>query len=155
MKLLVSACLLGEPCRYDGKSKPCEAVLRLRGKYELIPVCPEVLGGLPTPRVPAERQRDGRVKRADGADVSEEYAKGAAEALQIARENHCVVAILKEKSPSCGSGRIYDGSFTRTLTDGDGVCAELLKANGIYVLGESEAEAGVSELCKGEGADGH
>ena len=140
MKILVSACLLGEPCRYDGKSKPCEAVLKLAQAYTLIPICPEVMGGLPTPRVPSEKQPDGSVKSKDGRDVTAEYRAGAAQALRIARENGCELAVLKEKSPSCGKGRIYDGSFTRTLTDGEGVCSALLIQNGIRVLGESEVE---------------
>ena len=140
MNILVSACLLGEPCRYDGQSKPCEAVRRLKEQHRLIPVCPEVLGGLSTPRAPSERQSDGTVRNAEGVDVSEAYEKGAREALRIARTHGCELAILKEKSPSCGSGKIYDGSFSGTLTDGDGVCAELLKANGIRVLGESRVD---------------
>ena len=135
--ILISACLLGENCRYDGKSKPCDAVLALKDKYNLIPICPEVLGGLPTPRVPSEIVGD-RVLMRDGRDVTENYRLGAERALEIAKENGCTVAILKSRSPSCGKGAIYDGSFTGTLTDRDGVTAELLIANGIRVLGESE-----------------
>lgn len=136
-KVLVSACLLGVPCRYDGKSKPCEAVRALGDAYELIPVCPEVLGGLPTPRVPSERCGETEtVINREGNDVTEAYRRGAEKALRIAQENGCTVAILKEKSPSCGSGRIYDGTFSGTLRAGDGVTAELLKRHGIRVLGE-------------------
>jgi uncharacterized protein YbbK (DUF523 family) len=137
MVILVSACLLGTACRYDGASRPCEAVIALKQKHTVIPVCPEVLGGLPTPRIPAERVDD-RVVRRDGVDVSAEYERGAREVLRLAQLNGARVAILKEKSPACGSGQIYDGSFTATLTDGDGVCAALLKEHGIRVLGESE-----------------
>lgn len=134
--ILVSACLLGERCRYDGVGKPCAAVLALREKYRLIPVCPEVLGGLPTPRVPSEIVGD-RVVMRNGTDVTENYRIGAERALTIALENECRVAILKEKSPSCGTGMIYNGQFNGTLITGNGVCTKLLAENGIRVLGES------------------
>ena len=136
-KLLVSACLLGTPCRYDGKSKPNDAVIKLSDCYNLIPVCPEVDGGLPTPRVPSERIGD-RVMMKDGRDVTENYFKGAEYALSLCIYNDITCAILKERSPSCGKGCIYDGTFTGTLTNRDGVTAELLKKNGITVLGETE-----------------
>jgi len=136
-KILVSACLLGTPCRYDGKSKPCGGVLALSKHYELIPVCPEVMGGLPTPRPPAERKGD-KVLTENGKDVTKEYLLGAQNALRTAKENGCRIAVLKEKSPSCGKDRIYDGSHTRTLTEGNGTTAELLLKNGITVFGESE-----------------
>ena len=139
-KLLISACLLGIPCRYDGKSKPLAAISRLREKYELIPVCPEQLGGLPTPRTPSERSRD-CVVMADGTDVTAQYQKGAHAALDLCLHEGCVAAVLKERSPSCGSGEIYDGTFSRTLVAGDGMTAELLKKNGIKVCGESELDA--------------
>lgn len=138
-KLLVSACLLGEPCRYDGRSKPDARVQALAERYELIPVCPEQLGGLPTPRLPSER-RGGRVVMADGSDVTEQYRRGAGEALAMYRRHGCIAAVLKENSPSCGCEQIYDGTFSRRLTDGDGVAAELLKQNGARVFGESRAE---------------
>ena len=136
-KLLVSACLLGEPCRYDGRSKADARVLALAEKYELIPVCPEQLGGLPTPRTPAERIED-RVMTKDGRAVTAEYRHGAEQALHLARLCGCKIALLKERSPSCGSGTIYDGTFTGGLTAGDGVTAALLRENGITVYGESE-----------------
>ena len=138
MRLLVSACLLGCPCRYDGAAKPCPAVLALAERHELVPVCPEQLGGLPTPRPPAERRGDRVVTRS--GDVTEQYRRGAAEAVRLARLLGCDGAVLKEKSPSCGRGAVYDGTFTRTLTAGDGVTAEALLAAGIPVYGESEAE---------------
>ena len=140
MKILVSACLLGEPCRYDGESRPCAHIIKLKERHTLIPVCPEVLGGLPTPRPASEIQADGSVKNCVGADVTKEYRWGAEAALAIAREQGAKVAILKEKSPACGKGRVYDGSFTRTLCEGNGVCAELLLQNGIRVLGETETD---------------
>ena len=99
-------------------------------------MCPEQLGGLATPRQPAERQGD-RVVTKEGTDVTEEYRRGAEETLKLARLFQCRAAILKERSPSCGSGRIYDGSFSSTLTDGDGTAAEALKAAGIPVAGET------------------
>ena len=140
--ILISACLLGVSCRYDGLSKPIdENVIRaLQKRYHLIPVCPEVMGGLPTPRIPAEVGCDRRVNRSDGIDVTENYKKGAMEALRLARLFGCHTAILKERSPSCGKGRIYDGTFTKTLTDADGITADLLRKNGICVVGESEIE---------------
>ena len=137
--ILVSACLLGVSCRYDGKSKANDAVLALREKYNLIPVCPEVFGGLPTPRVPSERIGD-RVMMKDGSDVTENYAKGAYEAERLCRIYGIKIAVLKERSPSCGKGRIYDGSFSGALTERDGVAAEHLMNMGIRVLGESEID---------------
>ena len=139
MTVLVSACLLGCPCRYDGKSKPSAAVLALMDKHTLIPICPEQMGGLATPRPPAECQTGGVFTEA-GVDVTAHYQRGAAEALRLAKLYGCTHAILKERSPSCGSGEIYDGSFSRHLVPGDGVTAALLKANGVTVLGESEVE---------------
>ena len=135
--ILVSACLLGEPCRYDGKSKPCERVIALKNTYNLIPICPEVMGGLPTPRTPSEICGE-RVLMKDGRDVTENYNRGAQKALEIARQNACTVAILKEKSPSCGSGLIHNGLFDGGFVDGDGITTRLLKNEGIRVLGESE-----------------
>ena len=135
--ILVSACLLGKPCRYDGKSKPCERVIALSKTYNLIPICPEVMGGLPTPRTPSEICGE-RVLMKDGRNVTENYNSGARKALEIARENACTVAILKEKSPSCGRGLIHNGLFDGGLVEGDGITTQLLKQNGICVLGESE-----------------
>ena len=148
MNVLISACLLGLACRYDGQSKGYSAVEALlkEADIHLIPFCPEQGGGLATPRDPAERQ-GGAVRTKSGRDVTEQYRRGAAMALNLAKTFGCTVnlaktfgctvAVLKEKSPSCGSGRIYDGTFTRTLTAGDGVTAELLKKHGIIVIGES------------------
>ncbi len=138
-KILVSACLLGIPCRYDGKSKPVKGVIDLQSKYDLIPVCAEVLGGLPTPRIGAEIVGE-RVLRADGTDVTTSYQNGAKRVLEIARENDCKLAILKSKSPSCGKNGVYDGTFTRTLVDKNGILADLLIKNGIRVLDETEIE---------------
>ena len=140
MDILVSACLLGTPCRYDGASRPCGELARLEVLgHRLIPVCPEVMGGLPTPRPPAELQRDGRVVDRAGKDVTEAYRLGAEEVLELARAHRCTLAVLKERSPSCGRGQIYDGSFTGRLTEGSGVTARLLEEHGVQVYGESEA----------------
>lgn len=135
--ILVSACLLGIGCRYDGKHKANHEVIRLAEKYNLIPVCPEIYGGLPTPRIPSERIGD-KVMMKDGRDVTDNYKRGALEALELCRIYNIRTAILKERSPSCGKGEIYDGTFTGALTERDGVTAELLCANGIRVLGENE-----------------
>lgn len=140
MTILVSACLLGVSCRYDGKTKPHANVLKLMERHTLIPVCAELLGGLPTPRLPSERQGD-RVMMADGTDVTAAYRRGAEEILRLARLYGAKCAILKERSPSCGSGKICDGTFTGTLTDGWGVTAELLRDNGITVYGESDIDS--------------
>lgn len=139
MKILVSRCLLGQPCRYDGKSKPVEALLTLEQQgHTLVPVCPEEDGGLPTPRPPAEIQEDGRVVNRAGVDVTAEYMAGAYHALKLARECGCTVAVLKEKSPSCGNRQVYDGSFSGKLVEGQGITARLLTEHGICVLGESQ-----------------
>lgn len=137
--LLISACLLGIPCRYDGRSVKAVDVSALREKYNLIPVCPEIYGGLPTPRTPSERQGDKTVMK-DGRDVTENYLLGAKAAYDLCLELGCKKALLKEKSPSCGKGKIYDGSFTGTLTEGNGVTAEYLMARGIEVYGENEID---------------
>ena len=134
-KLLVSACLLGTPCRYDGKSKKNEAVCALAERFELIPVCPAVLGGLPTPRTPSER-RGACVVRKDGRDVTAEYRRGAECALETAQREGVLAAVLKERSPSCGSGEIYDGTFSGSRKCGNGVAAELLMQHGIKVYTE-------------------
>ena len=142
--ILISACLLGAACRYDGGSNPVFSVEALMGRCQLVPVCPEQLGGLPTPREPAERTEGGVVTKT-GADVSAQFQRGAEQALHLARLYGCKAAVLKERSPSCGSGNIYDGTFSGCLTPGDGVTAALLKENGITVYGESEIEMLLSQ----------
>ena len=135
-KLLISACLLGENCKYSGGNNYCHEVEQLRERYDLIPVCPERDGGLPTPRVPSERQGE-RVVNREGEDVTVQFRRGAELALRTALENNCSCALFKERSPSCGCGTIYDGTFTGTVTEGDGITAELLKQYHIAILGES------------------
>lgn len=137
--ILVSACLLGICCRYDGDSKPNAEVIKLREKFTLIPICPEVDGGLSTPRTPSERVGD-RVLMRDGKDVTGNYVAGAKHALERAKSFSCVAALLKARSPSCGSGKIYDGSFSGTLIDGDGVAAQMLKKEKIPVYTEDEID---------------
>jgi len=139
MRLLVSACLLGLRCRYDGRSRPNAAVLALGERHWLVPCCPEQLGGLPTPRSPSEWQGD-RIVNRDGEDMTEAYRRGGEEALRLARTLGCEAAILKERSPACGSREIYDGSFTGALRPGKGSAARALEAAGIPVFGESELE---------------
>lgn len=139
MNILISGCLLGLKCRYDAKEKKLPEIEKLIESYNLIPVCPEQLGGLPTPRIPAERVKD-RIITQVGVDVTKEYQIGAEEALKIAKLYNCKKAILKEKSPSCGCRKIYDGTFSRNLIVGNGVTAELLLKNGIEVFGESEID---------------
>ena len=138
-KLLISACLTGENCKYDGGNNalPPETLAALRGRYELVPVCPEQLGGLPTPRVPSEC-RGSRVVNRLGEDVTAAFQTGAEEALRICRENGCRTAVLKAKSPSCGKGVIHNGRFDGGLVDGDGVTARLLAEHGIEVLTDKE-----------------
>lgn len=139
MRILVSACLLGVGCRYDGQNNQLPQLEQLMKKHTCIPVCPEIFGGLPTPRVPAERQGNKVITR-DGQDVTENFIRGTAEVLRLADLYHCKAALLKERSPSCGSGQIYDGTFTKTLAEGDGLTAQMLKKKGITVYGESQIQ---------------
>ncbi len=139
MRLLISACLLGTCCRYDGTSKGHPLAAELAQRHTLIPVCPEQMGGLSTPRPPAERQGE-RVVAKTGADVTEEYRRGAEEIWRLCQLFRCDGAVLKERSPSCGHGEIYDGTFSGTLVPGDGLAAELLMRHRIPVYGESQIE---------------
>lgn len=139
--ILVSACLLGARCKYSGGDNLCPEVLALGGKYRLVPVCPEQLGGLPTPRPPAERQGD-RVVDRNGTDVTAQFRRGAAEALGLAEALGCRRAVLKARSPSCGHGSLYDGSFSGRLVPGEGVTAEALLAAGLAVYTEEDLAGG-------------
>ena len=129
MKIMVSACLIGENCKYNGKNNKNEKVLALLEGNEVIPICPEVMGGLPTPRVPAEVVRDVVTTR-DGRVVDEEFRRGARLSLAIAQREKPDLIILQSRSPSCGARQRYDGTFTGTLIDRPGVTAELLIENG-------------------------
>ncbi len=138
--MIVSACLLGEACKWSGGSNRDERVLSLCAGYEVVPVCPEVAGGLPVPRSPSEI-RCGTVVNCDGESVDAAFRTGAARCLAQCGEREIACAVLKARSPSCGSGQIYDGSFTGTLIPGDGIFAALLKARGIPVFTEEETAA--------------
>ena len=140
MNILVSACLLGVSCRYDGAGHLLPQIAALSAYHHLIPFCPEVYGGLGIPRPPAEIQA-GHVVTKDGKDVTAQYEAGAREALRLAKLFGCTLAVLKERSPACGHGSIHDGSFSGALTEGDGVTAALLLHNGIAVIGETQFEA--------------
>lgn len=131
--LLISACLMGVRCRYDGGGQAMARLDELMERYVLVPVCPEVLGGLPTPRSPAEIVA-GQVINRDGVSVDREFRTGAAKALEIAREQKADLAILQSRSPSCGVKEIYDGSFTGCKIPGQGVFAALLQEADIPVL---------------------
>ena len=133
MKILVSGCLLGENCKYNGGNNYSEKVAEYIKGHEVISVCPECLGGLPTPRVPAEIV-NGVVTNREGQNVDVEFRKGAGIALEIAKKEQIDVAILQSRSPSCGVKQIYDGTFSGTRIDGQGVFARLLKENGIPMM---------------------
>jgi uncharacterized protein YbbK (DUF523 family) len=138
-KILVSACFLHLGYKYNGEANINERVLKLQEKYEFILICPEVFGGLPTPRVPSEIVGN-KVMNSIGEDVTEAFTKGARMALDLAIKHGCRKAILKAKSPSCGKGKVYDGTFSHTTTIGHGVAAKLLMDNGIVVFTEDELE---------------
>lgn len=140
--LLVSACLLGVPCNHRGAPSPAAAVEELRASYRLVAVCPESAGGLPTPRPAADQRGDGRVITADGADVTDAYEGGAACAVALARATGARGAVLKARSPSCGCGQVYDGTFTRTLVDGEGVTARALRRASVAVCSDEDVELG-------------
>ncbi len=149
MNVLVSACLLGVNCKYDGHNNKTSCLDSLIDKYDFIPVCPEQLGGLTTPRLPSEISCDKKVlnqreniivRNIEGTDVTSYFIRGAEEALYIAKLFKCRIAILKSNSPSCGYGFIYDGSFSKSLTEGNGVFARLLIDNGIKIYTEKELE---------------
>jgi uncharacterized protein YbbK (DUF523 family) len=144
---LCSACLLGVNCRYNGISKPNEKIIALSKKEILIPICPEQLGGQATPRLDAEitggdgsavLDKKAKVIESNGNDVSSNFINGAEEVLKIAKLFNIKEAILKQRSPSCGSGKIYDGTFSRKVIEGDGVTTALLKKNGIKVISEED-----------------
>lgn len=133
MKIAVSACLLGKNCKYNGGNNYSKKVSDYIKGHEAVPVCPEVLGGLSTPREPAEIV-NGRVSHKDGTSVDKEFRQGAETALRIVKEQQIDLVILQARSPSCGVNTIYDGSFSGKIIPGQGVFAELLKKNGIKVI---------------------
>ena len=135
--ILISACLLGEPCRYDGKSSQHSELLELLKDRPFIPVCPEVAGGLPTPRPPAEITGN-RVLRENGEDVTSHFTSGSELCRDKGLAEKTTLAILKSRSPACGCGQVYDGSFTGTLVDGDGIFTQTLKAAGIDCIPDED-----------------
>ena len=141
--ILVSACLVGLNCKYNGKNNYNPKILELMKKYNFILICPEFDGGLSIPRDPSEILGD-KVIISKGVDVTDNYNKGAQHALELAKIYKCNKALLKEKSPSCGKDSTYDGTFTHTLIKRPGVCAKLLLENNIKIYGESE----IDELLK-------
>lgn len=134
---IVSACLAGYPCRWDGKVKAHPLIIEMVKRGEAVPVCPEQLGGLTTPREPSEI-KNGCVHNKAGKDVSVEFKRGAEIVLSLAKLYNCQEAVMKAKSPSCGSCEIYDGNFRGVLTEGDGITTTLLKQNGIKVITEED-----------------
>lgn len=132
-KILVSACLLGVNCKYNGGNNASDEVDEFLKDYEIIPICPEIMGGLTTPRVAAE-QKGEKVITQDGEDVTKQYRKGAEECLFLAQKYNVKKALLKLRSPSCGYGQVYDGTFSHTLVNENGVTAELLLKNGIEII---------------------
>ena len=151
MFILVSACLLGLPAKYNGEKKryaQVEALFR-DPRFQAVPFCPECEGGLPVPRPPAERRGE-KVADRNGRDVTKEFRTGAERAVRRAIDTGCAAALLKARSPSCGSGRIYDGSFSGVLIPGDGLTAEYLKKAGIPVYDETEIEKMKEEILCGK-----
>lgn len=139
--ILVSACLLGVPCNHRGQASPSADVQALAAEARLVPVCPETVGGLPTPRPAAEVQPDGRVRTSDGTDVTEAYERGAAATVRLAAAVGASDAVLKARSPSCGCHEVYDGTFSRTRVPGEGVTAGALRQAGVRVRSEEDVAA--------------
>lgn len=133
--ILISACLAGVKCRYDGQAKTDDRLQKLVQEGKAVAVCPEVLGDLGVPRMPCEIRND-RVYRKDGKDVTDAYVKGARKAFAICRKNHCTKAVLKEKSPACGVHLIYDGSFQGNTVKGQGILTTMLLEEGIPCFSE-------------------
>ena len=144
MKILVSACLMGQNCKYNGGNNYSETLLSLTKGHELIPICPETAGGLSTPRTPCEIV-EGEVRTRDGESRDRAFREGARLCLEIAKEQKIDLAILQSRSPSCGVNQIYDGSFSGKLIPGSGVFAALLQQNGFRVLDVSELTEAVLE----------
>ncbi|MGE5631475.1 MAG: DUF523 domain-containing protein [Caulobacteraceae bacterium] len=157
MNIIVSACLLGTNCKYSGGNNLNEKLVEFVKEHNVIPVCPEELGGLSTPREPNEIQKgtgkevlEGKARVVDkkGEDVTEQFVRGAKEVLKLAKQHSCPAAILKANSPSCGCGIIYDGSFSGRRKEGNGVCTQLLLDNGIKVMSDENFEEKLRELAK-------
>ena len=139
MNILISACLLGMSCRYNGEGQIIPGTDKLMEKHHLVPICPEIYGGLSTPREPSEI-KNGRVISKSGNDLTEYFERGAEEILALAKLYHCKYAILKQRSPSCGYKEIYDGTFSGKIINGNGILAALLLKNGIVIIDETETD---------------
>lgn len=139
MNILISACLLGMSCRYNGEGQIIPGTDKLMEKHHLVPICPEIYGGLSTPREPSEI-KNGRVISKSGNDLTEYFERGAEEILALTKLYHCKYAILKERSPSCGYKEIYDGTFSGKIINGNGILAALLLKNGIVIIDETETD---------------
>ncbi|HEV7429456.1 MAG TPA: DUF523 domain-containing protein [Thermoanaerobaculia bacterium] len=157
IKILVSSCLLGAPVRHDARDKKCDHAVLQRWIEEgrVVSVCPEMLGGLGTPRPPAEIVNDvtRRVVTRDGADVTQAFTNGARAAAEQGRGENVRIAILKAGSPSCGSSFIYDGTFSKTAIKGEGITASLLRSEGIAVFSEEELDAAEQYVASLESLD--
>ena len=138
--LLVSACLLGTACNHLGRGSRSDAVVALGASHRLVPVCPEVAGGLPTPRAAAELQADGRVVTTDGVEITDAYRRGAASAVALAAALGATRAVLKARSPSCGGHEVFDATFTRAKVDTEGVTAAALRVAGVEVMSEEDID---------------
>ena len=137
MKIAVSACLLGENCKYNGENNYSSVLEKILENHDVLKICPEVLGGLPTPRLPAEIVK-GLVLTKDGRSVDKEFRKGAEKALELVKKSGANLVVLQSRSPSCGVGKIYDGSFTGKLIEGDGIFVMELNKEGIKALDVEE-----------------
>ena len=146
-RILVSACLLGVRCRYDGGGILLPDIGALLDRCEWIPVCPEQLGGLPTPRAPSERRGD-RVVTRDGAEVTAFFHRGAEEVCRLATLYGARIALLKQRSPSCGCGKIYDGSFSGRVIPGEGITAQMLRETGVRVFSEEDLSDALKALAE-------
>lgn len=144
-KILISACLLGIPCRYDGRDNKIESLNLLQQQFDFVPICPEQLGGLSTPRYPCEIQGN-KVMSKEGKDYTREFQEGAEKSLKLAKQWNIKTALLKAKSPSCGFGQIYDGSFSKKLITGNGLTAALLEKEGIRIFCETELDKFLKKL---------
>ena len=151
--IVVSACLLGVQCNHRGEASPSAAVMALSAQYRLVPICPETAGGLSTPRPVAELSPvDGRVVNVEGDDVTSFYRRGADAAVRLAGAVGATDAVLKARSPSCGCHQVYDGTFSRTLVDGEGVTAAALRAAGVRVVSEEDVAGAPPGTLGGPGA---
>lgn len=144
-KILISACLLGIPCRYDGRDNKIESLNLLQQQFDFVPICPEQLGGLSTSRCPCEIQGN-KVMSKEGKDCTREFQEGAEKSLKLAKQWNIKTALLKAKSPSCGFGQIYDGSFSKKLITGNGLTAALLEKEGIRIFCETELDKFLKKL---------